>query len=352
MLTTFLGPALPLFQSRFGLTDAELGSLFAAQFTGATLVTIGAGAALARFGVAVTLGVGFTAIAVALLVLQSSTFGIARAALFLLGGGLGLSIPTTNMWMAAQVTGRAKASVLNSINLAWGLGAALCPLMLRAAQSAGGLPGFLLASAVCSSAMAVAALGILPRGRLSGTPGEAIRGIVTTALPFAALVFLYVGVETAVGGWAAIRAKRDAGAAWLAAPVLFWGGLLGGRALASMVSHRFEERRVLRTGAFVATAAIAAWVVTPGAGTFVLVLIIGLGLAPLFPTAVALFESRVGTAGTTASGPLFALGGIGGAVLPWLVGVASARFGGLEAGLLVVLAASAAVLALTMRGLD
>jgi fucose permease len=117
----------------------------------------------------------------------------------------------------------------------------------------------------------------------------------------------------------------------------------------SATPRRIDERRVLRRGAFVATAAIAAWLVTPGAGILVLVLVIGLGLAPLFPTAVAVFESRLGSAGMAASGPVFALSGIGGAVVPWLVGLVSVRFGGLEAGLLVVLATSVGVLALTLR---
>lgn len=354
ILTTFLGPALPSLQARYALDDAQSGSLFAAQFAGGTLATIAAGAVLARFGAAVAIGGGFALITVSLACLETGSLIVVRPALFFIGAGLGFSIPTTNLWMAGLVSGREKASVLNSINLAWGLGAALCPLVIKGSQMiATGLGPFLVTIGAFSLVVAAAALRLLPWGRIAPVASAARgAGVFSVVVPFAAFLFLYVGVETSVGGWAATYAQRDSGGPWFLASLLFWVGLLGGRALAAASHGRFDDRRVLRTGAFIATAAIAAWVLAPGAGMLVLVLIIGLGLAPLFPTAVAVFEARLGTAGMAASGPIFALSGIGGAVVPWLVGLASVRFGGLEAGLLVVLAASAGVLALTYRAFD
>lgn len=349
VLTTFLGPALPTLQARFALDDAQSGSLFGAQFAGATLATSAAGALMARFGGGAAIACGLTLVAAALGALQLGTLAVARPALFLLGAGLGFATPTVNLWAAAQVSGREKVAVLNSINLAWGLGAALCPLVVRASQAAaGGFSLFLIVFATASLGLAAAALAVLPKGRMVEPQSSGTRAsVLAVVVPFALFLFLYVGVETSVGGWAATYAKRDWGGAWFLAPVVFWIGMLGGRGMAARWGRRFEERRILRSGALLAAAGIAAWAALPAAWTLPLVLVIGLGLAPLYPTGVAVFAERLGAAGMAAAGPVFALSGLGGAAIPWLVGIASAHFGALQAGLCVVLAAALAVLALT-----
>lgn len=353
ILTTFLGPTLPIFQSWYVLTDAEAGSLFAAQFAGATLSTLAAGAVLARYGASISLGVGFTLVTGALLGLLAGGVALVRASLFLLGAGLGLSIPTTNVWVAAQVEGRAKAAVLNSINLAWGLGAAICPILVSGSvRLLGGLrPLLVILAFLCFIAAALAARN-LPRRRAAPTRTLKAAAVLAVALPFTLFLFLYTGVETAVGGWAATYAKREFGDNWILAPTLFWTGLLGGRAAATAARGSLDERWVLRTGAAVATAAIGAWMFATGPGILILAFVIGVALAPLYATSVAVFEARLGSAGMAAAGPIFAVAGLGAGVVPWCVGLASVRFGGLEAGLYVVLAASVGVLVLTMRGLE
>ena len=64
----------------------------------------------------------------------------------------------------------------------------------------------------------------------------------------------------------------------------------------------------------------------------------GLGVAAIFPLLWAGVTRQVGPGRPAAVGPLFAAGGVGGAVLPWLVGLVSTAHG-LGPGLLVPLAA-------------
>jgi fucose permease len=67
------------------------------------------------------------------------------------------------------------------------------------------------------------------------------------------------------------------------------------------------------------------------------VMLTGFGLAPFFPTTVALFPQYFGSAANKIAPLMFALGGCGGAFLPWIVGVISTRFGNLRFGLLLPL---------------
>jgi fucose permease len=77
------------------------------------------------------------------------------------------------------------------------------------------------------------------------------------------------------------------------------------------------------------------------------VTIAGLGLAPVFPLFLAWMARSFGAAAARAASLLYILGGLGGACLPWLVGVASTRWSSLKAGL--VLPAAAMVLMLGLH---
>ena len=61
-------------------------------------------------------------------------------------------------------------------------------------------------------------------------------------------------------------------------------------------------------------------------------------MAAIFPLLWAGVTREIAPSRPAAVGPLFAAGGVGGAVLPWLVGVVSTGYG-LDTGLLVPLAA-------------
>jgi fucose permease len=85
------------------------------------------------------------------------------------------------------------------------------------------------------------------------------------------------------------------------------------------------------------------------------VILAGAGMAPVFPSIVALFQHRVAGSSSALIGRVFAFGGLGGAVFPWLVGSISTAKGSLSSGLLtaaLALAALALVLAVETRALQ
>ena len=165
----------------------------------------------------------------------------------------------------------------------------------------------------------------------------------------AALFFLYVGIEVAVVGWIAAYAQRTGEPGsnfWIMMPSFFWAPFLAGRALAPAVLRRLSESNVIRSGLLLGLAGITLLLVAPTVpGIATGIAAAGLGFAAIFPLLVALLPQHFGT-GTRLAGPMFAAGGIGGATLPWMVGLISARFGTLQAGLLVPLLAGLALFGL------
>ena len=72
----------------------------------------------------------------------------------------------------------------------------------------------------------------------------------------------------------------------------------------------------------------------------------GLGLSSVFPINISLISRWFGDEGVRFGGVMFALAGLGGATLPWLVGLFSAQTGNLKAGLVVPFLGSTTMLVL------
>jgi fucose permease len=200
--------------------------------------------------------------------------------------------------------------------------------------------------------LSTAGLAFVPKRELpNDEPLPDIARPKTFNWPFAATVggmfFLYVAVESSVGGWIATLMERTpagSGRGWLPAPSLFWGGLLAGRGIAPLVLKGVSERNAALAGLTIACSAICVlvlssgrqWIAAAAAAT-------GFGLAVIFPITISLLAHFRGMEKRIA-GPMFALAGLGGAVMPWLVGVISTRSGSLQRGLLAPLIAVALLL--------
>ena len=163
------------------------------------------------------------------------------------------------------------------------------------------------------------------------------------------LLFIYTGTETATGGWISSFARRldSSSQFWALAQSLFWAGLLLGRAAAPLVLGRISSPWLVLSGILVAAAGLGS-ILTSGkmtalsAATF----LAGLGMGPIFPTTFAIFTERLGTQAQRLTGSVFVLTSMGGAVLPWVVGFTSARYGELRTGLFVPLIGALAMIVL------
>lgn len=353
VVTTLLGPILPALMQRWGLHDREAGRLLATQFLGSTCGVALSSALVPRLGFRRSLVFGFAVISVGVGGLGVGSHGAGLASIFLYGIGLGLVIPATNL-AVAEANPMRSAAALNVLNMVWGIGAVAWPFCASRMLGSAGTTGLIALAAVLS----LTALGLaLAPVRIDPAPALALRpsapagplGLQRLVI-FGLLFFLYVGTENAVAGWAALHAQRltsgDA-AGFVLMPALFWGALLVGRGLAPWLLRRFDDAGVALAGLVLAAMGATILLEADGlravAGALVLA---GLGLASVFPIVIALMSRTFGAAARRVAGFMFALANLGGASLPWLVGVLSTRFGGLRTGLAAPLLACLVMVAL------
>ncbi len=350
ILTTLLGPMLPLLIARWGMDDTQAGNLFLVQFLASLVGVQLSGFLLSRYGFrpAFLSGLLFMALGVGTLYLGSHIKGLMAVAAY--GLGLGLIIPTDNLLIAEISTGtglRSRSGAVSLLNFFWGIGAVFCSLMVAWSASHHVLPIFLGAVAAF-----LVAIGFLmrnlpfPAASKKGEFASSWRDLMKRPVfwLFATVFFLYPGAETAVGGWIGSYVSRlgTSGIALASImPAIFWGALTFGRALGTAFLHRFSELRVARFGCAVGAAGIGLILWAPSlSGIISGVLITGLGFATLYPIFVSRLSQTFGVAARTIGAAMFSLAMIGPAVIPWMVGVISHASGSLRAGLVLPLAAT------------
>lgn len=320
--TVILGAALPLLRLRYGVSEAELGRLFAAQFAGSALA---ATFSLKRPRFSVISGFHFIAVGLAACAFSNWTY--APLAVLLYGVGLGLVLPSANVAVALARENTRGAS-LSVLNLAWGIGAATTPLLFLC--RANNLLASIYFPVACLSELVGLALLFtftsFPQQRNAPPAGDERfdARILLHGIGFA----LYVGAESCVGGWTAEYVVRTFAAPRIATSAIaaFWIALLSARGATPSILRRISEPRMLRLSLVLALAGV---VLIFGAPLAVLVTVgafcVGIGMA-------AVFGILVGNATTFAErerikipGWLFTCGSIGGATLPWLFGVLAQR---------------------------
>lgn len=353
IVTVLPGPLLPVLAARWQLHDVQSGAFFAVQFAAATVGAIVSSWRLRR---SLPIGFGLMAAAVALLAVAmgdgsaATGHALALAAFGLVGLGIGLSVTATNLTVALNADPRARASRLSVVNLWWGIGAVVCPWLVANAERAGEMRTLLSALAVAAGGTfaALAPQLFAETGAVQARPRAASASQTGTLIYFAVFLFLYVGVENAVGGWIATYAHRFSGMTLAAASLtvsVYWLALLTGRGLGSLALRPLSDRVVLLSSLVLALAAVA-MLILPHRSAVVLVAVAlaGAGFGPVFPLGVSRMLARVSDHRPT--GWVFAMCAGGGAVLPWLTGLVSTGSGSLRVGFAIPVAALAVILAL------
>lgn len=355
VVTVLLSPMLPMLSARWSLDYAQAGTLFTAQFLASTVAVSLSGLLVARYGFrfAINAGLLLTAASTAMLLAGSRTVGTVCIAGY--GAGSGLAVPAANL-LVAELNPKRSSSALNVLNFSWSAGAVVCPFLVAAAEKAH-LLGLLLECIAGFSLLVMIWIAFLR----FGTSETAARKIAERkkvdadwprrSLPaLIALFFLYVGTESAFGGWLASYAtslKTMPPVVAVMTPAFFYASLMVGRLLAPAALGKVDEVRLVRIGLLLACAGmagvarshhVAAIAVSASAA--------GLGLSSVYPITIAFLSREFGTAAARVGSLAFMMSNLGGACLPWLVGVCSTHFGKLGIGLSIPLLGSVAMLAL------
>jgi MFS transporter, FHS family, glucose/mannose:H+ symporter len=343
MFMVLLGPALPVFAGRWSLSDSQAGYFFVAQFLGSFLANILSGMLIPAAGFRSAFALGFTLMALGIGPLGLVPGALAFVLVFVWGSGTGFVTTATNLWIGE--TSPKESGALSLVNFSWTTGAVACPFLLYRCRTAQELAAFFAALGT-AAALLVIAFATIPRHALQlnarrQAPAEAplaVRPPDRCTLIFGVLLFLYVGTETALGGWLATYSRRITGGTdlkpWIVTPSFFWGGLMLGRSLGPAILRRITDLRAARIGLAVA---ITGTVLLTRSRTLGMVfadsILAGIGCSLIFPILFSWLIKRYGSAAQRVAGPMLAMSGLGAASLPWLVGTVSSALGGLKAGL-------------------
>nr|WP_251035688.1 MFS transporter [Paenibacillus sp. ISL-20] len=350
---SLLGVAWPAMQPDIGAAFESAG-LLSMVVTGGTIVSsLISGSVIERFGTGmVTL--------VSCLLTASALLGFAYAPslfwLILLAIPLGLGAGAVDTGLNHYVANHYKAHHMSWLHCFWGVGATLGPIIMSYSMGANDTwrDGYYTVS-MLQFVLVFILLLTLPLWRIvasqhrqpegmfeeqtgneSTNSDEAIvqkhgkplqiRGVKITLLAF----LFYCGVEATVGLWGAsfLVGTRDlppeTAAVWVS---MYYGGITFGRFITGFVTLRLNNRTLIRAGQVTAIAG-AVLLLLPLHSYLSLIglIVIGLGLAPIFPCLLHETPARFGKAQSSRiMGYQMAVAYTGTTILPPLFGIVAAQ---------------------------
>ena len=303
---TLLGVAWPSIAGRFGRPIGDLGFVLAGTTVGYLAASFSGGWIVRRVGVGGLL-VGSTFLVTLALLGTTCAFAwpMILACAVVAGLGAGAIDTGINLYAAARFSPR----VVNWLHASWGIGATIGPLIMTLAI-AGSLGGWRIGYLIVAVALgAMCWLFVRTRDAWSlhapdkpetDEPSAGLFEAITHPVVLLQVIFylVYGSVEAVGGAWqftlfTRSRSIDDATAGTLVG--LYWAMLTIGRIVFGQIATRMQRLTVLRVGLTIAMVATPFWLTlfdlpinAPA------ILLLGFGLAPLYPTLMSLTPSRVG----------------------------------------------------------
>lgn len=350
MVTAGIGPALPDLANNTVSSLSTMGSLFTGLFLGSLVAQVFSGPLIDRVGPRWLLLASLVIVSAGLLgVTVTHSLPIALASATLTGLGYGSIALIINVSISNLFPQR-RASVLNLINMFYGIGAFIAPavagLFLRLYGSS--LPALWLSGGL-EFLLLPFFLKFFHLGQPSPTKEKVqktnldlFRSPVLWALSL--LLLIYVGTENSAGGWVSTYMRQTTLLTAATAAVTasgFWLTFTAGRFLGTLLGSRWPARNLLIACLFVALIGGVIIIASTGNVTLSILgfLLLGLGLGPTFPTALAIVTASFTEFAGTATSLAMAMGFAGGMLIPWLMGVILETNGPRTAALLLPLGA-------------
>ena len=323
-----LGPVLPFMAEHIDVSFGQISFLFTASSLGYLTGSAGGGRLYDRFK-----GHHLMLIAVSLMVVMSILVPIIPIffplllVMFFFGLGQGMLDVGGNvnlLWVFQARVG----PYMNALHFCFGVGAFLAPIVMHHVMKlAGGAitwPFWVLALLFLPSLVGLWALRSPTNPEISddheGKKSVDYRLVVLMMVLF----FIYVGVETGFGGWIFTYATEgkiadEAGASYMNS--IFWGALTLGRLVSVLLAKRLKPSTLLIGNFGLAIAFLGLILIFPQNTPIVWVVSAGLGfsLSSVFPTLLALGESRMKITGAV-TGMFFLGSSLGGTLVPMLLG--------------------------------
>lgn len=327
MIAAMLGTLLPNLSARFGLTPEQSGNIAFAQALGLIIASVSAGPLVDNKGKKTGLLLALLLIGIALFALpNAASYGQVIGFMFLLGLGGGTLVTAANA-MVSDINPERRGTTLNLLNLFFGLGGLLTPLIAST---------FLAGNAVglCYLVAVLTAATLLVHGVTAMPPPTGERGFrlsevgVVLGRPslylLSLFMFLYVACEVGVWNWLAKHLVAQGVPETQALKILSLGfalGLLIGRvAVARILINIAAPTVTLAASVLMAVTTYLALQSSDPTVAWVAVFCAGLAMAPVFPTTLAMTGDVFPKATATAMGVVITSGWAGLAVSSVVIG--------------------------------
>jgi MFS family permease len=325
--TTLYGPSLIYLSAETGRTPASLGVLFAFHWFGFFAATFIANRIARRLEMRRSALFGIALLGAGVLGLIALPYALNIASALLVGLGAGMLEIVLNR-LIESLAGTEPAAALTKLHSTWGIGAAVIPLVVAGVVWLGWnwrVAGWVvLAGAVLSAALAFR----WPEFKVDHGAEVQWGGFPWRSVAlFVALILIYVGLETAVGGWATtFFAKMGQGAyLGLFATSFFFLTFSIGRITLASSTDRLGFARAVRMGTgFGALALTLTFIPSYALLGFGLV---GIAFSIVFPTLLAWAARRHPGLRAQMASVSIAAAGLGGVILPYFIGQGVEAFG-------------------------
>jgi fucose permease len=327
MIAAMLGTILPNLSERFKLTPEQNGTIAMSQAIGLIIASISVGPLVDNEGKKVAIVLGLALIAIALFALPKATgYGYIVAFLFVLGIGGGIIVTAANA-LVYDISPENQASVLNFLNLFFGLGGLATPFISANLLKKDAFKLCYLTAILTAATLIVHSVAPIPPptgargfkfseiGQLLGNPSLSL---------LALLLFLYVACEVGVWNWLPRHLIAQGVPESKALNILSLGfalGLLIGRVAVAPILLNVAPERVTLGAAILMV--ITTWLSLQMAQptiAWIAVFCAGVAMAPVFPTTLAMVGNRFPVATATAMGVVITCGWIGLAVSSKIIG--------------------------------
>ena len=244
-------------------------------------------------------------------------------------GALDVGCNTLLLWVHNETVG----PFMNGLHAFFGVGAFVAPLIVANVMKATNDIYWVYWSFAIAALPIAVFIWNLPSPPARATPEEH-KATPLPVLPVAVMVLcflLYVGAEAGYGNWIYTYAfKRNLGTEITANYLTsaFWGFFTVGRLLGILISTRAKPLTILTMDFTGCLASVGLILLFQESATVLWIgsILLGVSLASIFPTFLTLAEERMHVTGSM-TGWFLVGGGLGGMLMPWLIGQAFVRAG-------------------------
>jgi FHS family L-fucose permease-like MFS transporter len=343
MVAAMLGTINPGLAAKFRLDNVQTGYMALAQGLGLVIASVSVGPLMDRRGKKVGLLLGLGLVTAAMLVLaNASSYEMTIAAMLIMGIGGGITITGANA-LGSDVSESRRATVLNFLNVFVGLGGMVTPFVAGNLLSSDAVRVAYGGAILAAIAFLVQAATRMPTpagsGAKAGGSGAVFKRPVLYLL--ALTIFLYTACEFGVWNWLVryliIQGIEESKALTILSLGFALGMLVGRVAIAPVLIKVAPLTVTLGSAIAMAITTFAMLRVSDPTSAAVVVFCVGLAMAPLFPTTVAVAGNTFKHGTATAIGFMITCGFSGVTLSSPLIGwLSGADPKGLGTGLLVL----------------